>query len=501
MARYTLGIYWDNVSIRACLVKAGISEVSLEKILNIHRQHDDEQVPERGVVHDIGNLLQSLGVAPDTYVAALSENDIMYRSLLRPFGDRKKIADTIGAEVETLLPVMDSSFIMDFVLLGKDDAGLYRIETVSSKHSSVDHLIAELKASDIDPEIIDSPSVALAGGARNIFELSGNKSYLFLHMGWKDTSLAVLEGRQLRYVGAFPYGFEKIAGSIEQEGTGSSESMSDNPDESFSASEVLDAFVREVLISLHRIGSQPEETVLVPLGYAYNIKDLASRFEKAGDILTEIPPLQEVRFDGSIDDLLVNFLPISLACRAIDNTDAINFRQADLSFTKRIERIKGYAGVWAKVCLALVIIWIFASGLDVYLKAQVDSELSAKIQQEFVAVMPDGTPMVDPVKQMQQLLGRLSGQSGGAVRVGEDSPLEILRDISAGIPGDIDVVFDNITIDETTLTFSGSTKTYDNVERIKAILSSLSFVSEVKIVTANVDKANQRVNLKLVCKK
>jgi hypothetical protein len=501
MARYTLGIYWDNVSLRAGLVKAGISEVSLEKILNINRAHDGDQVPDKGIAPDIGNLLQSIDVAPDTYVAALSENDIMYRSLLRPFGDRRKIADTIGPEVETLLPVMGSSFIMDFVLLGKDDAGLHRIETVSAKQSSVEHLITELKAADIDPEIIDSPSVALAGGARNIFELSSDKSYLFLHMGWQDTSLAVLEGRQLRYVGAFPYGFEKIADSMEQNRPDSPESMNDNPEEGFSAAEVLDSFVREVLISLHRIGSQPEETVLVPLGYAYNIKDLASRFEKAGDILTEIPPLQEIHFDGSVDDLLVNFLPISLACRAIDNADAINFRQADLSFTKRMERIKGYAGVWAKVCLALVLIWIFASGLDVYLKAQVDNELSAKIQQEFSAVMSEGTPMVDPVKQMQQLLGRLSGQSGGVVQVGEDSPLEILRDISAGIPGDIDVVFDNITIDETSLTFSGSTKTYDNVERIKEILSSLSAVSEVKIVTANVDKANQRVNLKLVCKK
>ena len=46
---------------------------------------------------------------------------------------------------------------------------------------------------------------------------------------------------------------------------------------------------------------------------------------------------------------------------------------------------------------------------------------------------------------------------------------------------------------------SGTTKSYENVERIKTSLSALSYVAEVKIVSANVDKLDQRVRLKLVC--
>ncbi|TFG92313.1 MAG: hypothetical protein E4H15_03980, partial [Syntrophobacterales bacterium] len=447
MARYTLGIYWDNVFIRACLIKTGISEFAIERIVSDERTSGAAHEPGKGIDHEIKSLMLNFGTAVDTCVTSLSEHEIMYRPLLRPFGDRNKIADTIGSEVETLLPVLDSSVIVDHVLLGRDDAGLYRVETVSARHTSVAQLIKELKSADLDPEIIDSPSIALVGGARNIFELAGDKSYLFLYMGWKDTSLAVLEGSELRYVGAFPYGFEKIASLLEQGGSDPLANITGTLSEGVMASAALDTYIREILISLHRIGSGIDKTVLVPLGYAHYIKDLPSRFEEAGDIPTEIPPLKEMQCECSLDDILVNFLPVSLACRGFDNTDAINFRQDDLSSTRRMEWIKGNAGVWAKVGLVLALLWFFALGLDVYLKARVDGELSGKIKQEFAASMPKGTPMVDSVKQMEQHLSRLSGQTGGLAGLGKDSPLEILRDISVSIPGGIDVVFDNITID------------------------------------------------------
>ena len=497
MARYTLGVCWDDVFVHSCLLKTGMTEFALDKIS--HARRDGGRA--RNISLEIKDLTGQTDVVPDTCVCSLSENEIMYRPVLRPFSDRKKIADTIGPEVEALLPVLDSRVIVDFVLLGKNDEGLHRVETISAKQSSVEKRIDQLKAAGLDPEIIDSPSAALVGGARNIFDLAVNKIYLFLHMGLRETSLAVLEGKELRSIGAFPYGFEKFCSSLNLEETGSPADMNSLPGEMTCSLEDLDAYIREVLISLHHIGSRLGNTVLVPLGYAHYIKDLSSRFEETWGIPTEIPPLKEIIFEGPIDDILVHFLPISLAIRAIDSSDTVNFRQGELSSTKRMEWLKGYVGGWAKAFVILVALVFISMGLDAYLKAQVSQDLTEKIGQEFSAVMPKGTPMVDPVKQMEQHLGRLSGKSGGFASGKEDSPLEILRDISAAVSKDIDVVFDNLTLDDTTITMSGSTKSYDNVEKIKTALSSLPFVTEVKIVTANVDKANQRVNVKLVCKK
>jgi hypothetical protein len=69
------------------------------------------------------------------------------------------------------------------------------------------------------------------------------------------------------------------------------------------------------------------------------------------------------------------------------------------------------------------------------------------------------------------------------------------------IPSDLDVLLDTINIDESSLTLSGSTNSYNNVEHMQEIIAKLPYVKEVKIVSANVDKTDQKVKLKLVCKK
>jgi hypothetical protein len=166
-----------------------------------------------------------------------------------------------------------------------------------------------------------------------------------------------------------------------------------------------------------------------------------------------------------------------------------------------MKRLKGYAGTWIKAALILLLIWIVGLALDVSLKAHLNADLTNKIHAEFVSVMPKNTPVVDPVKQMEQYLGRLSGQTGTLDGGGRDTPLEILRDLSAGIPTSMDVILDSITIDESSITLTGSTGSYDNVERIKTILTGSPRVKEVKIVSANVDKNDQKVKLKLVCKR
>ena len=500
MARYTLGIYWDNVSVHACLIRTGIAaEFSLEKIIGMPREYDEHYEPLHPAEEDIAALLKDL--PPDvlgSVAVGMSEREIMHRSLMRPFGDRKKIAQTIAPEVETLLPVLDGQIIVDYVLLGRDDAGLHHIETLSSRHASVQALISGLnEKAGIDPEIVDSPSAALLAGARNIFNLADDTAYLFLHMGWDDTSLAVLQGAAVKYVGAFPYGFGKIAPRLLGSPAVLARELEERLEQGIEAGELLDTCVREVLIALSRIDSPGQSYALVPTGYACFITDLAQRFKASANILPGVPERGEDKGGISMDEVLAHFLPVSLALRGIDSTDRINFRKGELAYTRKIEWLKGYTGAWGKIAVAFVVLFVLGLGVDLFTRARINGELTRRIQAEFSAVMPAGTPMVDPVRQLEQHLSRITSKNGGPG--GKDTPLEIIRDISAGIPKSIDVLVDNILIDENSIMISGTTKSYENVERIKASLSSLPYVAEVEIVSANVDKLDQRVRLKLVC--
>jgi hypothetical protein len=140
-------------------------------------------------------------------------------------------------------------------------------------------------------------------------------------------------------------------------------------------------------------------------------------------------------------------------------------------------------------------------GINLSLNARVNHQLTTQIRKEFSSVMPPGTPMVDPVKQMEQLLSRIAPKAGKGPSGGQGSPLEILRDLSLDISKSIDVVVDSIYIDDETITVTGSTSSYDNVEKMKTGLQALPYAGEVKIVSANVDKTDQRIRLKLVCSK
>jgi hypothetical protein len=502
MRQYSVGIYWDNISLHACLIKVGASELTIEKFISMPREYDEKYTPKRSISEEIPELLKDARIEPfDTFVVGIPESETMYRSLLRPFGDRKKIARTIAPEVETLLPILDGGIVVDYVLLGKDEAGLHHVESIAVRHGSVQDLISEMKASGIDPEIIDSPSASLLAGARQVFSLQDHTTYLFLHMGWRDTSLAVLKGTEVKYVGVFPYGFEKIATCVLGDTAKDPERMGEKLREGVEAGKLLDASIREVLIALSRIDSTNHNYVLVPTGYACSIRDLPDRFKAVVDISTDLPERKVMRTDAEIDAMLRCFMPLSLACRGIDSTDAVNFRKGDFGYTKKIEWLKGYAGAWTKVAAVFIIIWLFGLGLNISLNAKVSHQLSKLITKEFNTVMPSGTPMVDPVKQMEQHLARLSAHNGNGALNGGATTLEVMRDLSAGIPKNIDVLVDNIFIEENSVTITGSASTYDNVERMKESLSALSYIEGVKIVSANVDKNDQRVRLKLVCGK
>jgi hypothetical protein len=202
-----------------------------------------------------------------------------------------------------------------------------------------------------------------------------------------------------------------------------------------------------------------------------------------------------------MEELLQGFLSVSLACRGIEVQDQVNFRQGELGMTKRFRKALGLAGPWIKAAVVLLVLWIAGLATDVFLKSRVDDDLKKKINDEFVSVMPKGTPRVDTVRQMEQHLARLSGQAGMLMEGGGETPLTILKDLSAGIPADLDVTIDSINIEDASLTLSGSTGTYDQVERVQAVLAKLAYIKEVKIVSANVDKNDQKVKMKLVCKR
>jgi len=399
--------------------------------------------------------------------------------------------------VETLLPVADDISV-DFVVLGKDPAGQTILEAAAVKSSAVKERVDTLSQVGIDPEIIEAPSSALANGARNFFQLGPERGYVVLHIGWRNSSLCILHGREIVHMGALPFGFEAIAAAIARE---RSEATGDVVARALSsgvpAAAHLDRLIREVSIALHRLPAEVDGYVMIPAGYAGYLTDFGERFAEAG-IADDLPSIKGLQYGGSTREVLLSFMATSLALRGIDTADMLNFRQGEQAFAKQIEKFKGMLGFWGKLFLVLLVVWVAGFGLDLFLKTQERNRLDAAIKKEFIKVMGPSQPMVAPVEQLRQRwqnLQRMFGASGGGF-----SPLGIIRDISAMVPRDTDVRLESFTLDESGITISGSTGSYDQVERIRGVMAGIRNVSDVKIVSANVNQSDQRVLFKITCR-
>ncbi|HOM29546.1 MAG TPA: PilN domain-containing protein [Deltaproteobacteria bacterium] len=495
------GLAWDERTVSACIVRAGITELVIEEIVTVERggTHGESGRP---LAEDIRSAVEMLGGEMDMLVSCLDEADIMYRRLTRPFADRRKIMETIGPEVETLLPALDSRPVFDYVKTGRDASGAHVIQALCAKSSRVDEVVQALKAASLDPETVDCPSAAVATGARRLLDLPDLKEVLVLHVGLESTSVAVVTSAEIRFLGALPKGYRDIAperGRAEGAEPAHEAPPAERPAPHGPERGLAD-LLREIFIMLEKAGRTEGSLACVATGYATKIPGFEEQV--ARDLGMEVlePVLKDVQYPGDMASLKESFLAASLAVRGVVADDPVNFWQGGSSVSRRIGRIMGTAGPWVKAALVLLLLWTAGLVVDVVFKARTDAELKRRISSEFSSVMPKGTPMVDPLKQMEQYASRLKEIAGGA-EGGAGTPLGILKDLSAGIPAGMDVVIDSVNIDAENVTISGSTGTYDDVEKIKELLSGLPYLREVKIVQANVDKNDQKVRMRLTCKR
>lgn len=503
ITRKTLGVSWDERTVQACLMRSGLAEVAIERLEVMPRERGADGKPLRSAAEDVADLVERIGAGDETCVTCLSESEVMYRTLARPFADRKKIAETIGPEVETLLPALDSRLLVDFVLLGREEGGLHVVQALAARSASVEGVMDVCRASRLEPEVIDCASAAVAAGARSLLDLPQDRTVVVVHMGWSESSVAILAGKTIRSLGALPMGFERIAPRGASPDPGSASSGTEPvPHGGVDGGEWLNGYFREILIMLEKCGELEGGVKVLATGYARHVRDFEQRILESSGITPLSPGLKDVEFDGNVQDVLDAFLSVSLACRGSDSSDAVNFHQGQLGLTKRFRKLTALAGPWLKAAALLLVIWIAWLSTDVFLLSRTNKELARKMNEEYSAVMPKGTPMVeDQAQYMEQYLKRISGHAGGLDASSSDTPLEILKGISEGIPGTLDVVLDSINIEEEGITLTGNSANYEAVEKVQEILAKLPNVKEVKIVSTNVDKNDSRVKMKLVCKR
>ncbi len=403
MARQILGLYWDEVQIQVCLLERALAEPVVERLASFRRQLDEQGQPVRDILSELAELKEKLNLPLDTCVAALDERELMYRQVLRPFADRRKIAATLMAELETLLPLADDQLLFDFLLTGRDAGGLNQVLTVAARTAPIRALIGGLKGIGLEPELVTVPACAVAAALKTHYDLDPVRNYIGLHLGWREIALAVLHGEQVRYLGGLPFGFSSLpeAGRRLDEALAGGVTL---------AAEEFKPLLREVLLKLERLELDPATYTLVASGF--KIANLSELCDKLANLSAIEPPM--LRPEADLPDEA--FMALGLASAALNPAAAIDLRQGELAFTRKMEQMKGWAGRLAKLAAAVLVLWIAGVAIDVAMLSHRVKELDRRIAMVFSETMPQGTPRVDPIRQMEQQLAKLGGGAGPASR-------------------------------------------------------------------------------------
>src|SRR3954469_1785909 len=114
MARF-LGIDIGDSALRGVLVRSALRKLEVERYVEIPlTQLPDSpgRVPE---LNEAGrNLLRALGVTPDSIVASLAGEETSLRVIELPAAARKRIAEVLPFELETVLPYDPHDAIIDY---------------------------------------------------------------------------------------------------------------------------------------------------------------------------------------------------------------------------------------------------------------------------------------------------------------------------------------------------------------------------------------------------
>ena len=139
-------------------------------------------------------------------------------------------------------------------------------------------------------------------------------------------------------------------------------------------------------------------------------------------------------------------------------------------------------------------------GGDFYLhyhqKEQKYQELKQGLRSEFTALFPQTKNISNEVEQTRVAISERKRNSG-FLGVGEESPLEVLKGVTAGIPTEVRIDVTELVIDGNKVRIEAQTDSYDSVDRIRGGLTKVGHFQEVNVSDAKISADQSRVGFRI----
>jgi general secretion pathway protein L len=436
----------------------------------------------------------------DHVVCALPGDSLSSRRLEFPFRDRRKLASAVPYEVEGEVPFEMEDILVDWEIVGGDRPQTIVAASIAQRRHVAD-LLAQLREANCDPRVLEAEGFAL-GNLSSLFDLPGTR--LLADIGHRKTALCLMIDGRAVATRSLPVGGRALTGAIAKDHQWQLEDAERAKCEdgifqlglgsaTGSAQTVVDRVAREIVRTLQAfepiLGGSAESQVsaLTLVGGTAKLHRLDEYLSERTGIsatLLALPPEEEGSALVAGGDPVLFAPAIALALRGTARaTTRMNFRQEEFAYRTDLRRFFG-RDMRTTAALAAGVVILMGTGVatSITLDARRAGRLEAQVAQIYQEAFPDQAVPSNPIAAMREA-GVKTRERADFLGVygGNRSALDLLAELSLRIPADLEVKFEEVTIDRRVIRIKVYATSFEAADRITASLAEATSFREAKI--------------------
>lgn len=444
-------------------------------------------------------------------VCAVASDRLTLHQLKLPFRNRKQLKQTVPFQVEGQIPFDLEDVVIDWQTIG-GDASEVRVAAALAQRRDIAQLLHTLRAAECEPRILEAEGLAF-GNLAGVFDLSGRR--LLVDIGHAKTTLCLLVDGQAVATRSFRVAGRQVDEAISkdlgwnldeaarwkcEEGIFNADLSSRSPE----ALAVLDRIAREIVRTLESherlLGGAAESQLdgITLVGGGARLHRIDEYLTGRTGVVCSRLGLPADSEDAALvagGEPLLFAGALSLALRAtMRSKTRLNFRKDEFAYRTDFSRYLGKdlrpTAILAGVVLLLVLTGFVTSSL---LDSGRGSRLEDRVAEIYGSAFPD-TPMPeDPLAAMRTAVADAQDRADFLGVYGSDrSALDLLTELSRRIPADLDVEFDEVTIDPRVIRMKVSGRRFEDPDRVIAALRSEPPFEQAR-VTGETKKVKDRI--------
>ncbi len=460
---------------------------------------DDEHQPLPEAVRQFVEVNQ---LGTEHVITALPSHRVSSRRMSFPFREKRKLGQAVPFEVEDTLPFDLEDMLLDWEVVGGDRSGS-DVAAIVAPRSEVSKLIEALHEADCDPRTVEAEGLILANLC-SVFDLPGTR--MLADLGHAKTTLCVVRDGRPIAARSVPVAGRALTEAVAQDrslGLAEAE-RAKCEDGIFSPGN--DRPLPRAELALERIAAEMLRTAasLEPALSTEGIGEITlfggtAQLERLDDWLAKRTGIPCVRLGLPREEhagLVAGgppllFAPtIALALRGTAHSvTEMNFRQDEFARRLDLSRYRqqfGSTGILAGVVLLLALL---SAGTGTYLESMRARGIEAQVEALYGEVFPGRTVPSNPIASMRQAVSEANERADflGVYR-GNLSALDLLVEISKRVPPELEVVFEELSIDRQTVRIRVYSKSFEAADRLGAELGKFAPFAQTRIGAIETDK-------------